>query len=83
MPSAETGAGLRYQSRWALLQEKLLDLISGHTTRGSSTPITCSRLDPICLYVTSLKCPFQKTEVASNLFTAPLMFTGKHYSKKH
>lgn len=52
MLSAESGAGLRYLSRWALLQARLLDLICGHTMRGSSTRITCSSLELICLYVT-------------------------------
>lgn len=57
MPSAESDAGLRYLSRWALLQAKLLDLICGHTMRGSSTRITCSRPEPICPYVTLFSFP--------------------------
>lgn len=51
MPSAESGAGLRYPSGWALLQARLLAPICGPTMRGSSTHITCSRLETISLYV--------------------------------
>lgn len=58
MQSAESAAGLRYLSRWALLQARLLALICGPTMRGSSTHITCSRLETICLYVPSLMFSF-------------------------
>lgn len=54
MPSAGSGDGPKYPSRWASLQARRLALISGRTMRGSSTHITCSRLEPICLYVQSV-----------------------------
>lgn len=53
MQSAENAAGLRFPSRWALLQERLLAPICGHTMSESSTHITFSRLEPISLYVLS------------------------------
>lgn len=51
MQSAKSGVGLRYLSKWALLLERLLALICGRTTRGSSTHTTCFRLEPTYLYV--------------------------------
>lgn len=49
MQSARSGAGPRSPSKWALLQAKLLAPICGRTTNGSSTRITCSRPETICL----------------------------------
>lgn len=51
MQSARSGAGPRSPSKWASLQAKLLAPICVHTMSGSSTHITCSRLETICLWV--------------------------------
>lgn len=51
MPYAGSDAGVRYPSRWASPLGRLLVPICGHTMRGFSTHITCSRLETICLYV--------------------------------
>lgn len=53
-PCAESGAGLRYLSSWALPLERPLAPTWGLTMRGSCTHTTCSRPGPICLYALSV-----------------------------
>ncbi len=78
MQSARSGAGLRYLSRWALLQERLLALICGHTMRGSSTHITFSRPETICLYVQSFVffSLAEQQQQLDSLLTFERMFNG-------